>query len=152
MGRPAAPLSNKKAYGAATAREGIPAASVLRFLPKGKACPQYAGPPRKGAFRKPFTGHSQDTRKAPGTCRGLFLLRVLSIKKDTESTVQAAQPATRRTTFFLWLCHSIWLLHLYNTVKMQTFSQDFPLAESIAKAFCRLSLWNFKEKSINHFL
>ena len=66
-------LSNKKAYGAATAREGIPAASVLRFLPKGKACPQYAGPPRKGAFRKPFTGHSQDTRKAPGILPGAFL-------------------------------------------------------------------------------
>ena len=74
-------LSNKKAYGAATAREGIPAASVLRFLPKGKACPQYAGPPRKGAFRKPFIGHSQDTRKAPGMFRGLFLLRALSIKR-----------------------------------------------------------------------
>ncbi|WP_337431562.1 hypothetical protein, partial [Bilophila sp.] len=28
----------------------------------------------------------------------------------------------------------------------------FPLAGSTAKAFCRLSLWLFKEKSINHFL
>ena len=28
----------------------------------------------------------------------------------------------------------------------------FPLAGSTAKAFCRLSLWSFKEKSINHFL
>ena len=32
------------------------------------------------------------------------------------------------------------------------FSPAFPLAESIAKAFYWLSLWNFKEKSINHFL
>ena len=24
------------------------------------------------------------------------------------------------------LCHSMWLLHLHNTMKMQTFSQDFP--------------------------
>ena len=50
------------------------------------------------------------------------------------------------------LCHSMWLLHLHNTMKMQPFSPTFPLAESIAKAFCRLLLWNFKEKSINHFL
>ena len=28
---------------------------------------------------------------------------------------------------------------------------SFPLAESIAKAFFRLSLWSFKEKSINRF-
>ncbi len=54
--------------------------------------------------------------------------------------------------FFQWLGHSIWLLHLHNTVKMQPFSPDFPLVESIAKAFCRLFLYNFKEKSINHFL
>ena len=46
---------------------------------------------------------------------------------------------------------SMWLLHLHNTVKMQPFSPTFPLAESIAKAFCRLFLWNFKEKSISHF-
>ena len=54
--------------------------------------------------------------------------------------------------FYHWLYHSIWLLHLYNTVKMQSFSPSFPLTEFIAKAFCRLFLWNFKEKSINHFL
>ena len=54
--------------------------------------------------------------------------------------------------FLSWLCHSIWLLHLYNIVKIQTFSQSFPLTEFIAKAFCRLFLWNFKEKSINRFL
>ena len=28
----------------------------------------------------------------------------------------------------------------------------FPLAESLAKAFCWLFLWNFKGKSTNHFL
>ncbi|WP_337431370.1 hypothetical protein [Bilophila sp.] len=32
------------------------------------------------------------------------------------------------------------------------FSPAFPLVEFMAEAFCRLSLWNFKEKSINHFL
>ena len=46
----------------------------------------------------------------------------------------------------------MWLFHLHSTVKRQPFSPDFPLAESIAKAFFRLFLWNFKEKSINPFL
>ena len=32
------------------------------------------------------------------------------------------------------------------------FFSNFPLAESITKEFCWLFLWNFKEKSINHFL
>ena len=40
----------------------------------------------------------------------------------------------------------MWLLHLHNTVKIQPFSP------AIAKAFCWLFLWNFKEKSINYFL
>ena len=46
----------------------------------------------------------------------------------------------------------MWLLHLHNTMKCRLFLKIFPLAESIAKAFCWLSLWNFKEKNINHFL
>ena len=33
-----------------------------------------------------------------------------------------------------------------------SFFPVFPLAGSTAKAFYRLILWNFKEKSINHFL
>ena len=50
------------------------------------------------------------------------------------------------------LCYSMmWLFHLHSTVKIQPFS-GFPLAGLTAKAFCRLSLWSFKEKSINHFL
>ena len=44
------------------------------------------------------------------------------------------------------------LFHLHSVVKIQPFSPVFLLAEYRAKAFCRLSLWNFKEKSINHFL
>ena len=52
---------------------------------------------------------------------------------------------------FGWLCHSIWLLHIHNIVKIQTFSQCFPLVESITKAFCRLFLWNFKEKASTIF-
>ena len=44
------------------------------------------------------------------------------------------------------------LFHLHSTVKIQPFSPAFPSAESTAKAFCRLFLWIFKEKSINHFL
>ena len=49
-------------------------------------------------------------------------------------------------------CYGLWLFHLHSAVKMQPFSPVFLLAEYRAKAFCRLSLWNFKEKSINHFL
>ncbi len=44
------------------------------------------------------------------------------------------------------------VVHFRSAVKIQTFSQVFPLAGSIAKAFFRLFLWNFKEKNINHFL
>ena len=54
--------------------------------------------------------------------------------------------------FFTRHCHSMWLLHLHSAVKMQPFSPVFPLAESTANAFCRLILWNFKEKNISHFL
>ena len=51
----------------------------------------------------------------------------------------------------VWICHSMWLFHLHSAVKIQPFSLVFPLAGSTAKAFYRLILWNFKEKSINHF-
>ena len=46
----------------------------------------------------------------------------------------------------------MWLFHLHGAVKIQSFFPVFPLAESIAEAFFSLFLWNFKEKSINHFL
>ena len=46
---------------------------------------------------------------------------------------------------------SMWLLHLHSTVKIQPFYPVFPLAEPMAKTFYWLCLWNFKEKSINHF-
>ena len=50
------------------------------------------------------------------------------------------------------LCHGMWLLHLSNILKIQVSYLTFPLAESIAaesiaEAFCRLFLWNFKEKA-----
>ena len=50
------------------------------------------------------------------------------------------------------LCYSFWLFHLHSAVKIQPFFPVFPLAGATAKAFCRLSLWSLKEKSINHFL
>ena len=53
---------------------------------------------------------------------------------------------------FSWLCHGIRLLHFHSAVKIRPFSPVFLLAESTAKAFCRLILFDFKEKSINHFL
>ena len=46
----------------------------------------------------------------------------------------------------------IWLFYLHSALKIQPFSPLFPLAGSSAKAFFRLPLWSFKEKSINHFL
>jgi len=44
------------------------------------------------------------------------------------------------------------LFHFHSAVKIQLFSPVFPSAGTTAKAFCRLSLWSFKEKSINHVL
>ena len=52
----------------------------------------------------------------------------------------------------IWLCYSLWLFYLHSAVKIQPFYPVFPLAGATAKAFFRLSIWNFKEKSINHFL
>ena len=46
----------------------------------------------------------------------------------------------------------MWLFHIHNILKIQPFYPVFPLTESTAKTFCWLSFWNFKEKSINHFL
>ena len=152
MGRPAAPSQIKRHTEQRRRGRGSPQHPFSVFSLRGRPVRSMRARPEKGPLESRSPAILRTQEKPPEYCRGLFLLRALSIKKDTESTVQAVQPATRRTTFFLWLCHSIWLLHLYNTVKIQTFSQDFPLAESIAKAFCRLSLWNFKEKSINHFL
>ncbi len=54
--------------------------------------------------------------------------------------------------FFKRPCHGMWLFHILSTVKIRPFSSIFPLAESTIKAFCRLFLWNLKEKSICHFL
>ena len=48
--------------------------------------------------------------------------------------------------------YSMYLFYLHSVVKIQPFSPVFPLAGTTVKAFFRLSLWSFKEKSINHFL
>ena len=45
----------------------------------------------------------------------------------------------------------MWLFHLHSAAKIQPFSPVFPLAGTTVKAFFRLSLWSFKEKSVNHF-
>ena len=50
------------------------------------------------------------------------------------------------------LCHSMRLFHRHRVMKIQPCSPVLSLAESTAKAFCRLFLWSFKGKSINHFL
>ena len=43
------------------------------------------------------------------------------------------------------------VVYFRSAVKIQTFSQVFPLAGSITKAFFRLFLWNFKEKTSTIF-
>ena len=48
---------------------------------------------------------------------------------------------------FQRFCYSMWLFHLHSAVKNRAFFPVFPLAGSTAKAFFRLSLWNFKEKT-----
>ncbi len=64
----------------------------------------------------------------------------------------AFQLSEIRNKYFRRLCYGIWLFYLHSTLKIQPFSPVFPLAGSTAKVFFRLSLWSFKEKSINHFL
>ncbi len=49
-------------------------------------------------------------------------------------------------------CYGMWLFHLHNMAKKQLFPSIFPLADSAAEVFYRLSLWNFKKYSIKHFL
>ena len=51
------------------------------------------------------------------------------------------------------LYHGMWSLHLHSsTVKIQPCYPFLPLVEYMVKALCWLFLWNFKEKSIGHFL
>ena len=45
----------------------------------------------------------------------------------------------------------MWLFYLYSTVKIRLLYLVFPLAESMAKAFCWLFLWSFKEKASTSF-
>ena len=45
----------------------------------------------------------------------------------------------------------MWLFHLHSTVENTAFFPVFSLAGSTAKAFFRLSLWNFKEKASTVF-
>ena len=75
---------------------------------------------------------------------------------SSETFIFARNPAFQlseiRNKYFRRLCYGIWLFYLHSTLKIQPFSPVFPLAGSTAEAFCRLSLWSFKEKSINHFL
>ena len=56
-----------------------------------------------------------------------------------------AQPKKERP------CSGLWLFHLHSAVKIQPFYPVFPLAGATDKAFCRLSLWSFKEKKHQPF-
>ncbi len=53
--------------------------------------------------------------------------------------------------YFLRLCYSLWLFYLHSAVKIQPFYPVFPLAGATAKAFFRLSIWNFKKKTSTIF-
>ena len=45
----------------------------------------------------------------------------------------------------------VWTCFISTVLKIQPFSPVSPLAESTAKTFCWLFLWNFEEKSTSHF-
>ena len=49
------------------------------------------------------------------------------------------------------LCHSMRLFHRHRVMKIQPCSPVLSLAESTAKAFCRLFLWSFKGKASTIF-
>ena len=76
----------------------------------------------------------------------------VSTNSTTSARKEVYAKQRRLASFFLrsgeifWFCHSLWLLCLHSVVKIQPFSPVFPLAGSTSKAFCRLFLWNFKEK------
>mgnify|MGYP000155175369 CR=1 FL=1 len=54
-------------------------------------------------------------------------------------------------SFFQRLYYSMWLFHLHSAVEHTASFPVFPLARTTAKAFCRLSLWSFKEKKHQPF-
>ncbi len=78
---------------------------------------------------------------------------VVSSLQHSENTAFFSKSCRHFACNYLkWPCHSMWLLHLHSILQMRLFYPVFPLTESTAKTFCWLSLWNFTEKSINHFL
>ena len=87
----------------------------------------------------------------------LYVNRIPTIIKEWKSGDSLAFMVSSSRTdadsnFFKRLCHGVWLFHLHSAVKIQPFPPVFPLAESTAKAFCRLSLWCFKEKASTIFI
>ena len=76
----------------------------------------------------------------------------VSTNSTTSARKEVYAKQRRLASFFLpsgeifWLCHSLWLFCLHNIVKIQPFYPVFPLVGATSKAFCRLFLWNFKEK------
>ena len=77
----------------------------------------------------------------------LLLARGQSVKRQCalQGPRRKSRSETRKALY------SLWLFHLHSMVKIQPFSPVFPLAGSTAKAFFRLSLWNFKEKASTIF-
>ncbi|WP_337431198.1 hypothetical protein [Bilophila sp.] len=119
--------------------------------------------------------------KADASRLGFILLHLRRVIKITGgfgggavwgSPLKATGRGAECPPFLSLALFSMWLFHLHSAVKIQPFSPVFPLAgatdkvfytmaaedwSSMAagatdKAFYRLSLWSFKEKSINHFL
>ena len=72
----------------------------------------------------------------------LLLARGQSVKRNARCRGPGANPVRKQGR----LCYSLWLFYLHSAVKIQPFSPVFPLAGATAKAFFKLSPWNFKKK------
>ena len=90
---------------------------------------------------RPFSGYPfGSSRKKASTIFYNPALKFQTINPQNTSVMASANGKIRP-------CHSIWLFHLHCALKIQPFYPVFPLAESIAKTFLGLFLWNFKEKT-----
>ena len=82
---------------------------------------------------------------------GYIPMRRAACRKASACGTAAETAPNRGFSFMKRRCYSLWLFHLHSMVKIQPFSPVFPLAGSTVKAFCRLFLWSFKEKTSTIF-
>ncbi len=72
----------------------------------------------------------------------------LNPQKKSQDMLQAWNPPTIEEGAVI----SRWLFHLHSVVKIRPSFQFSPLAGFMAKTLGWISFWNFKKKSISHFL